>query len=211
MRGERITRALRREAREGSSPHARGTRAADRADQKRERFIPACAGNAAIAPSSARCVSVHPRMRGERPSLKGAVDEAAGSSPHARGTLLLFLPPKCGPRFIPACAGNAGRGVAALGRCAVHPRMRGERAISSTSALWINGSSPHARGTQAAQVDVEPLQRFIPACAGNAVRERRRTTGYAVHPRMRGERHLHSGASPYRHRFIPACAGNAGP
>ena len=71
--------------------------------------------------------------------------------------------------------------------------------------------------------------RFIPACAGNAMSGARSVFLLAVHPRMRGERFLRThpnllftGSSPHARgtlrssamlqlvlRFIPACAGNA--
>ena len=71
--------------------------------------------------------------------------------------------------------------------------------------------------------------RFIPACAGNAITDNSSNVPQPVHPRMRGERcrllayrNLNTGSSPHARgtrlhtnrrilifRFIPACAGNA--
>ena len=193
------------------------------------RFIPACAGNAQSRTGGERESSVHPRMRGERQWMHAAALALDGSSPHARGTHSMDASVDRHHRFIPACAGNA-REQCRRGRLrSVHPRMRGERALTIGGAVLAAGSSPHARGTpRGARADRFP-GRFIPACAGNARFPFRKSSEYTVHPRMRGERvsvgldaARSSGSSPHARgtrlraqlvraggRFIPACAGNA--
>ena len=148
------------------------------------RFIPACAGNAG------------------QPIIQ--LQDAAGSSPHARGTQELPLDEGRGARFIPACAGNAGSTLFSSSHMAVHPRMRGERERSVAPMAFSAGSSPHARGTLSDGYGVEVLGRFIPACAGNAWRGPEGLICRAVHPRMRGERQAMSsifeaagGSSPH--------------
>ena len=113
----------------------------------------------------------------------------------------------------------------------VHPRMRGERVLMAARDVRKNGSSPHARGTHDPLTDAVPFDRFIPACAGNAIGNVPHIFDEPVHPRMRGERARRAGmtrrgdgSSPHargtptksglkflRRRFIPACAGNAIP
>ena len=66
MRGERISLAIDEEVKVGSSPHARGTLHIVSVDLGGNRFIPACAGNAAHHAHNPSLDSVHPRMRGER-------------------------------------------------------------------------------------------------------------------------------------------------
>ena len=208
----------------GSSPRARGTRAAARAHGARrrfipacagnarrslpdwlraDRFIPACAGNAALRPARRPRPSVHPRVRGERlsgPAYQAALD---GSSPRARGTPLgrRRQPPQV--RFIPACAGNAASAAASSGRRPVHPRVRGERAALGYRVAAGLGSSPRARGTPDGERPDAPRGRFIPACAGNARRRAACRVSSSVHPRVRGERacvrpwsSCHRGSSP---------------
>ena len=107
--------------------------------------------------------------------------------------------------------------------------MRGERFYPCGSSEVRDGSSPHARGTLGSVTLRRHLHRFIPACAGNALRRFAVSRRPAVHPRMRGERGhcaeaacLDGGSSPHARgtqvsgrpdrmamRFIPACAGNA--
>ena len=91
-----------------------------------------------------------------------------------------------------------------------------------------NGLSPLARGTHLALIFAFSGLRFIPAGAGNTLREPLRRMSYSVYPRWRGEHmqllpffYLFSGLSPLARgtqppefytrlpeRFIPAGAGN---
>ena len=71
----------------GSSPRVRGTRHREKRKNCPDRFIPACAGNAAVVP-----IRINP------------VD---GSSPRVRGTPAIRSARRSVRRFIPACAGNA--------------------------------------------------------------------------------------------------------
>ena len=229
MRGERARTCAPLAACRGSSPHARGTRKFFALDFDKNRFIPACAGNAGGTGARWAAVPVHPRMRGERDAEAALMVRSVGSSPHARGTHLLPDGRRCGHRFIPACAGNARAARMRLRPMAVHPRMRGERCVGVGFVPINDGSSPHARGTLHHLAVCLPGVRFIPACAGNARGAPRQSAPGAVHPRMRGERlrpHIRAGpavgSSPHARgtrnsavfvfgdsRFIPACAGNA--
>ena len=229
MRGERMRCNTLMMSPPGSSPHARGTLGEVDAQLAHGRFIPACAGNAKILPTLHYVISVHPRMRGERPVRCLLSSVRDGSSPHARGTLSDARPILSAIRFIPACAGNAFRPMIPGRMRAVHPRMRGERGLTPWTRRNTCGSSPHARGTLGFGQPHARRQRFIPACAGNARQQLGAGSLCSVHPRMRGERQLHDfqilrdvGSSPHargtrtlRHglngdvRFIPACAGNA--
>ena len=87
MRGERGVPLARIRSRNGSSPHARGTRQRLGVSVQKSRFIPACAGNASTSGLRALQRPVHPRMRGERPTKTRYAMGIDGSSPHARGTL----------------------------------------------------------------------------------------------------------------------------
>ena len=229
MRGERSGPRLITFSMYGSSPHARGTRQTLAVGYARERFIPACAGNAQCSRRRHQLATVHPRMRGERRRGTECSSPTTGSSPHARGTRQAPGRVYGQVRFIPACAGNAVFCTPGYRDAAVHPRMRGERVVGDHTCYHRNGSSPHARGTPAHGWPRQPRSRFIPACAGNACPHPCPPTTSPVHPRMRGERlpvafeaGRLSGSSPHargtlgngnsaigQHRFIPACAGNA--
>ncbi len=88
MRGERRRGYPYSSSIRGSSPHARGTLALRQWKKASCRFIPACAGNARAEKMPCRDDTVHPRMRGERDYILSFDPYLAGSSPHARGTLL---------------------------------------------------------------------------------------------------------------------------
>ena len=95
--------------------------------------------------------------------------------------------------------------------------------------MMQSGSSPRVRGTHQTSAAYRYPFRFIPACAGNALRRAPGGWSTAVHPRVCGERgharpfkSMKSGSSPRVRgtpsinppspdpmRFIPACAGNA--
>ena len=107
IRRERIVASARNLKPNGSSPHTRGTPRQPAARGRETRFIPAYAGNATRSSLSPLNISVHPRIRGERPSTSSLGSRNAGSSPHARGTLFFIHFRLFAFRFIPACAGNA--------------------------------------------------------------------------------------------------------
>ena len=90
----------------GSSPHARGTRLLASQDTRNTGIIPACAGNTYTGRERARFFGDHPRMRGEHMIKHNRIKSALGSSPHARGTLDIFLGFFHQFGIIPACAGN---------------------------------------------------------------------------------------------------------
>ncbi len=70
----------------GSSPRVRGTLSLLAMLALRDRFIPACAGNARRCAAPRRSSPVHPRVCGERPGRRSGFVAAIGSSPRVRGT-----------------------------------------------------------------------------------------------------------------------------
>ena len=125
--GERKFNEAMQVARDGSSPRGRGTRSQAVPGRRRDRFIPAWAGNAASAPCCAHLRPVHPRVGGERRAAIQVVRPNLGSSPRGRGTQPRRQPPPSADRFIPAWAGNAPTGCCAGRTRPVHPRVGGER------------------------------------------------------------------------------------
>ena len=131
----------------GSSPRGRGTRVRRRDVQERARFIPAWAGNTAIAAAEVDAVAVHPRVGGEHESLQLAATDGVGSSPRGRGTR--SCPDLRAPhlRFIPAWAGNTGKSDVDSDARTVHPRVGGEHLAPVAAVFAMAGSSPRGRGT----------------------------------------------------------------
>ena len=171
------------------------------------RFIPACAGNSARKWSPDATLAVHPRLRGELNVSQKSLCKHNGSSPLARGTQFKNFPGTHPSRFIPACAGNSLHACAHQTGIAVHPRLRGELAVSfsrllirsvhprlrgeldsrNAGKIGIRGSSPLARGTQSGYSEGHNVLRFIPACAGNSSKVENTEVSGTVHPRLRGE------------------------
>ena len=212
----------------GSSPRVRGTLGTLLECTRQERFIPACAGNAAWRCRHRFRPAVHPRVCGERPDAFLVADFKRGSSPRVRGTQRRPRMRGWLRRFIPACAGNARFILHYCKLVAVHTRVCGERPHSPVTLAPQHGSSPRVRGTPAAAACCRAACRFIPACAGNAGFDGDGRRVRPVHPRVCGERCRHQppaqllfGSSPRvrgtrqsalifqrLRRFIPACAGN---
>ena len=135
------------------------------------RFIPAYAGNSCRGRSRPKASTVHPRLRGELTALVLAFFGAFGSSPLTRGT------PDIGQRcidpnrFIPAYAGNSIAGSRQVLPYPVHPRLRGELPGNSNNVNPDIGSSPLTRGTRTLSVSDDMAFRFIPAYAGNSLKQ----------------------------------------
>ena len=113
----------------GSSPHARGTRMMEADTSKLPRFIPARTGNTTTSARTMLPSSVHPRTHGEHSVLSSAIHMIDGSSPHARGTLIIYSPKATSIRFIPARTGNTSVPETFVNSTAVHPRTHGEHFI----------------------------------------------------------------------------------
>ena len=171
----------------GSSPHARGTLDILHRYHHYLGIIPACAGNTKPIESLAGRSGDHPRMRGEHPLLIDPMTCDEGSSPHARGTLLLTLEERRFNGIIPACAGNTTVPAFSAISYRDHPRMRGEHVITVQYNVSAEGSSPHARGTRVCAQLAVATWGIIPACAGNTPESSTAASPTTDHPRMRGE------------------------
>ena len=228
MRGEHCTMAKYGLPVRGSSPHARGTLPCRTQAGRIPGIIPACAGNTNSGKARAFSSRDHPRMRGEHvvSDVLDAFD--LGSSPHARGTLVVLFLGDVSLGIIPACAGNTAFVMARKRLSRDHPRMRGEHPMRSVWLTSASGSSPHARGTPNRRTSDRVNMGIIPACAGNTRPGPASRLRCGDHPRMRGEHGLWAvnidgiqGSSPHargtliqnrigtsRIGIIPACAGN---
>ena len=169
-------------------------------------------------------------MRGEHHAHHRHRARTAGSSPHARGTLVIHHHIDVDGGIIPACAGNTHLHVFRPISHADHPRMRGEHCRILSRGVTRGGSSPHARGTLRHIPPPAIITGIIPACAGNTTSAHTVSCRRWDHPRMRGEHgatqvdeFVAVGSSPHARGtpmnrgvdknhsgIIPACAGNTG-
>ena len=178
-----------------------------------------------------------------------ALEPLSGSSPLARGTPGIVLNDDrfhavhphsrgehAGPvhlsmsdrRFIPTRAGNTSPWTGMISFVSVHPHSRGEHDQASNFAVYVNGSSPLARGTRTRPRTTPGSCRFIPTRAGNTSPRPPYPARAPVHPHSRGEHRTPSSTRPSRigssplargtlaisppdisgRRFIPTRAGN---
>ena len=171
----------------GSSPRGRGTRA-QRLDRREvRRFIPARAGNTSLSSESSLRKAVHPRAGGEHTYPAPVDGWVCGSSPRGRGTPCTGARWRQRLRFIPARAGNTPRSWRSSAKRSVHPRAGGEHPPLADVIRRYIGSSPRGRGTLPIPRHTGPLERFIPARAGNTPKGNDMPITLTVHPRAGGE------------------------
>ena len=151
----------------GSSPRGRGTPSGVLHGVGGGRFIPAWAGNTCASAARVSASTVHPRVGGEHMVAGRFCYRVAGSSPRGRGTRRCRAGEGAGGRFIPAWAGNTDRVGVGIRAPPVHPRVGGEHTGGAAQTRAQTGSSPRGRGTPEPDRRSQPLQRFIPAWAGN--------------------------------------------
>ncbi len=168
--------------RNGSSPLARGTPSNSLACSTWWRFIPTRAGNTARRRLIVSPAPVHPHSRGEHPLFLESLQPSVGSSPLARGTLLLARRHPVPHRFIPTRAGNTTTRLFRRLFPPVHPHSRGEHFSTRSSDRFMIGSSPLARGTLDTPDGSWDGYRFIPTRAGNTKLVGAMVRNLSVHP-----------------------------
>ena len=173
--------------RQGSSPHPRGTPLCYTHSKQLSGIIPASAGNTASGKLRSPPPWDHPRIRGEHPDRAVRMVLILGSSPHPRGTPIVYRGATEKPRIIPASAGNTF--VSEAFKCLMgdHPRIRGEHSVYDILFWFSRGSSPHPRGTPLSFSIVNDGDGIIPASAGNTPVYFSSAPSRRDHPRIRGE------------------------
>ena len=170
---------------------------------------------------------VYPRVCGGTVQAAPQGILAQGLSPRVRGNLATAQTKR--PRLwsIPACAGEPRwpLGWAVLHR--VYPRVCGGTPNSRRYTTTPVGLSPRVRGNRVAPAAADELRGSIPACAGEPISLRPKTSNTKVYPRVcggttafingngilpglsprvRGNPH-HGQGQTVNVRSIPACAG----
>ena len=109
----------------GSSPHLRGSRAVPGGVRRRDRVIPAPAGQPCRRRRNRSIPEGHPRTCGAARDLTPPHMEHEGSSPHLRGSPLSGLWLLVPPGVIPAPAGQPAPTILETPNAAGHPRTCG--------------------------------------------------------------------------------------
>ena len=190
----------------GSSPRMRGKPDQRRDPVRRERIIPAHAGqtpsnrvNDCIPPDHPRACGANvqqsaeffdrdgssPRMRGKRVRRRQGRDRE-GSSPRMRGKRPRLHVVVVDGRIIPAHAGQTGSVAVALGMVPDHPRACGANQTGVWKVSLEDGSSPRMRGKLKTTFWENQSGRIIPAHAGQTRSRRAARHAPADHPRACG-------------------------
>ena len=127
-------------------------------------------------------------MRGEKSLWPEKKVPRVGSSPHARGKVIVSPRLLLVSRIIPACAGKRHLPLRRSPLLQDHPRMRGEKFCKALIWSFSLGSSPHARGKVNSFKCNRNYYRIIPACAGKSRIVALRYIGYVgSSPHARGK------------------------
>ena len=131
----------------GSSPLARGSLRPHDLRGGGRGLIPARAGLTMASTRSSTTARAHPRSRGAHLTMRRCASSRAGSSPLARGSLLLDPCVVLARGLIPARAGLTTVRPLTSGWTRAHPRSRGAHRWRAHVTHHGKGSSPLARGS----------------------------------------------------------------
>ena len=150
----------------GSSPLARGLPEITRDTPSARGIIPARAGFTCRSWTPLRTAGDHPRSRGVYSRPRGYGVGRRGSSPLARGLLIVSDGEEMRLRIIPARAGFTTTRRPSWRPSTDHPRSRGVYRTRMPRSKTPQGSSPLARGLRARPPTHTRMPRIIPARAG---------------------------------------------
>ena len=170
----------------GSSPLARGLLACGWPPERWTRIIPARAGFTVLWDPVFLGAEDHPRSRGVYSMRSPKRIAGLGSSPLARGLLVVR---SCAVLLLGIIPARAGFTTGPLRPCSAawdHPRSRGVYSRMLTSSRPVSGSSPLARGLLVGRFAPDWDARIIPARAGFTALLRRVRARSLDHPRSRG-------------------------
>ena len=191
------------------------------------RITPACAGKSPEESGGRPGQRDHPRMCGEKAQKVLSFWPIRGSPPRMRGKGLRMLPGNWRRRITPAYAGKRSFRCGFFHSSRDHPRVCGEKALSTFSSLKNSGSPPHVRGKAHFKQALFQHLGITPACAGKSTSPCNGRIPVQDHPRMCGEKLrgpfsdlLDVGSPPHvrgkdkskstkfiNSRITPACAG----
>ena len=171
------------------------------------RIIPARAGFTDPMSRPSATVRDHPRSRGVYAPAPIASSPARGSSPLARGLLMIPVMVDYLPGIIPARAGFTRPARDQVRRREDHPRSRGVYGDRRSGARSHGGSSPLARGLPDPHEYRGGRRRIIPARAGFTVQQRSPASATRDHPRSRGVYVVQETRPPYLAGSSPLARG----
>ena len=172
--------------RPGSSPHTRDKLADLNACTKKDRIIPAYAGQMLKSLRISSGLEDHPRIRGTNLFPAPKVTSTTGSSPHTRDKCTWQEERGALCRIIPAYAGQILISMKGQSQREDHPRIRGTNACFYRVRYSTLGSSPHTRDKYGVPDIGADTMRIIPAYAGQILPLCCLPAHAQDHPRIRG-------------------------
>ena len=170
----------------GLSPRVRGNRFLPLLLRRRERSIPACAGEPIRNFHWGPPMTVYPRVCGGTQYSPVSASSPSGLSPRVRGNRYQLRLPDQFRRSIPACAGEPSRPAACRLSGRVYPRVCGGTALVLMVDIRYPGLSPRVRGNLPVWRARAMRGGSIPACAGEPGWQCTRRRSPTVYPRVCG-------------------------
>ena len=202
MCGEKFLKCEAAAIAKGSPPRVRGKALSTTAAASRPRITPACAGKSNPHGLAHHFSGDHPRVCGEKSSRKTSCSARRGSPPRVRGKVFSLMVVMPRDWITPACAGKrAFQTVQKIGR-EDHPRVCGEKLMTSQGVFPCGGSPPRVRGKVHKPRRASCSQRITPACAGKSPCASGFANNPEDHPRVCGEKSICT-AFPYRNPGSP--------
>ena len=172
----------------GSPPLTRGKEPTIFGVQTDQRITPAYAGKRILNRSKLTIIKDHPRLRGEKFSIRTFNLCLMGSPPLTRGKAPRDNLNKTLAGITPAYAGKRFFLRPLLFLEEDHPRLRGEKVAFIVICFVIQGSPPLTRGKVMIPFLISCTARITPAYAGKRLDKKIRDLTFEDHPRLRGEK-----------------------
>ena len=134
------------------------------------RITPAYAGKRVSIPLYRRSRKDHPRLCGEKLSGKFVIICLTGSPPPMRGKEYNDTLFDACYRITPAYAGKRLDRSPAHSQTRDHPRLCGEKPVTTSQTILILGSPPPMRGKEKRRIRIHRCVRITPAYAGKSLR-----------------------------------------
>ena len=117
----------------------------------------------------------HPRVGGEKARTLIVENEPQGSPPRGRGKVVPFFVLRLHNRITPAWAGKRGAKWQDGEQSQDHPRVGGEKLVSSTANVLAMGSPPRGRGKGPEAAVILAHHGITPAWAGKRLKRSHRS------------------------------------
>ena len=150
----------------GSPPHGRGKADTRAFESAFPRITPAWAGKRLHLDVKDKPAQDHPRMGGEKLAFPAILARELGSPPHGRGKEHAAPAGHTAAGITPAWAGKRDIVGPFFHYPEDHPRMGGEKTVSSCRFILGQGSPPHGRGKADNPPTTEKKGGITPAWAG---------------------------------------------